>query len=250
MKIIVFGATGAMGQKLLTAANTRGDVEIAAKVSPEYPGNEDGCYQKLSDFTGSADVLIDFSFHGAIGEIMAYCVEHNVPAVIATTGHTEEEKQIIRNAAKSIPVFYSSNMSIGVALTCQLAKQAAAAFRDADIEIVETHHNRKIDAPSGTAMMIADALKEVRPDAVVTTGRSGHARREKNEIGIQSVRLGNTVGIHEIMISTGNETLTIRHEAHDRALFAQGALEAAGSLIRKQAGLYDMKDLMKQEGMK
>ncbi|MGM9941487.1 MAG: 4-hydroxy-tetrahydrodipicolinate reductase [Bulleidia sp.] len=247
MKIIVYGATGAMGRKLLTLAENNTDVEVSAKVSPEYSGCENGCYAEVSDVLESADVLVDFSFHGAIGEIMAYCVEHHVPAVIATTGHTEEEKQIICNAAQSIPVFYSSNMSIGVAVTCQLAKQAAAAFRDADIEIVETHHNRKIDAPSGTALMIADALKEIRPDAVVTTGRSGHAKREKNEIGIQSVRLGNVVGIHEILISNGNETLTIKHEAHDRALFAQGALEAARFVIGKQAGLYDMKSLMSRE---
>ena len=167
--------------------------------------------------------------------------------MIATTGHTEEEKELIRRASSTIPVFYSANMSVGVAVICRLAKQAAAAFPEADVEIVETHHHRKMDAPSGTALMLAEGIREVRPDSVITTGRSGQGKREANEIGIQSVRLGNVVGIHEIMISTGNETITIKHEASDRALFADGAAVAAEYLICKSAGLYNMNDYMNQD---
>ena len=191
-------------------------------------------------------MLIDFSFHTAVEQILEYCIRRNLPAVIATTGHTQEEKELIHKAGVSIPVFYSANMSVGVAVTCQLAKQAASVFPQADIEIVETHHHRKMDAPSGTALMLAEGIREVRPDSVITTGRSGQGKREVNEIGIQSVRLGNVVGIHEVMISTGNETITIRHEASDRGLFADGAAVAAEWLIGQPAGVYNMNDYMNQ----
>lgn len=125
-------------------------------------------------------------------------------------------------------------------------KVAALQETRDDFEIVETHHHRKMDAPSGTALMLAEGIREVRPDAVITTGRSGQGKREANEIGIQSVRLGNVVGIHEVMISTGNETITIRHEASDRGLFADGAAVAAEWLIGQPAGVYNMNDYMNQ----
>ena len=247
MNVILFGAGGAMGKKVADLQATRPDFHIAAYVSQEFKTDADAhMYASLTEYEGEADVLIDFSFHTSIREIMDYCTERNIPAVIATTGHTEEEKQIMKDAAKTIPVFSSANMSLGVAVTCQLAKLAAAAFPQADIEIVETHHHRKMDAPSGTALMLAEGIREVRPDSVITTGRSGQGKREVNEIGIQSVRLGNVVGIHEVMISTGNETITIRHEASDRGLFADGAAVAAEWLIGQPAGVYNMNDYMNQ----
>lgn len=248
MKVILFGAGGAMGKKVAALQETHDDFEIVASVSQEFVTDEnENRYASLEEFTGQADVLIDFSFHTSVEQILKYCIKRNLPAVIATTGHTQEEKEMIRKASASIPVFYSANMSVGVAVTCRLAKQAVAAFPDADVEIVETHHHRKMDAPSGTALMLAEGIREVRPDSVITTGRSGQGKREANEIGIQSVRLGNVVGVHEVMISTGNETITIRHEASDRALFADGAAVAAEYLIGKPAGLYNMNDYMNQE---
>ena len=247
MKVLLFGAGGAMGKKVAALQGTRDDFEIVASVSQEFVTDEnENRYARLEEYTGQADVLIDFSFHTSVGQILEYCMKRNLPAVIATTGHTQEERELIRKASASIPVFYSANMSVGVAVTCQLAKQAAAAFPQADIEIVEIHHHRTMDAPSGTALMLAESIREVRPDSVITTGRSGQGKREANEIGIQSVRLGNVVGIHEVMISTGNETITIRHEASDRALFADGAAVAAQFLIGKPAGLYNMNDFMNQ----
>lgn len=248
MKVILFGAGGAMGKKVAALQATRQNFEIVASVSQEFISDEEKKqYACLDEYTGQADVLIDFSFHTAVEQILKYCIRRSLPVVIATTGHTEEEKELIRRASSTIPVFYSANMSVGVAVICRLAKQAAAAFPEADVEIVETHHHRKMDAPSGTVLMLAEGIREVRPDSVITTGRSGQGKREANEIGIQSVRLGNVVGIHEVMISTGNETITIRHEASDRALFADGAAVAAEYLICKSAGLYNMNDYMNQE---
>ena len=164
--------------------------------------------------------------------------------MIGTTGHTEEEKQRILEAAKSIPVFFSGNMSLGIAVLYRLAAQAASAFPEADIEIVETHHNRKVDAPSGTALMLFRAIQGVRPQAVARCGRSGECKRTKEEIGVNSIRMGNVVGIHEIHICTPNQTLTLRHEAHNRGMFAEGAVEAAKFLEGKGPGLYDMEALL------
>src|SRR5699024_4480896 len=132
-------------------------------------------------------VVIDFSHHTAVRDVLNYAKSIGSAAVIGTTGHTEEEKQAIYAAAREIPVFYSGNMSLGIAVLCRLAKEAARYFPDADIEIVETHHNRKVDAPSGTALMLFNAIKEVRPQAVANCGRAGEGKREKDEIGIASL---------------------------------------------------------------
>ena len=163
---------------------------------------------------------------------------------LAGTGHTPAEKQAIVEAAGDIPVFFSANMSIGVAVLADLARRAAAALPDADIEIVEIHHNQKLDVPSGTALMLAKRIQSARPDSTLLIGRSENGRRTAQEIGIHSIRLGNEVGTHEILISTGNEVLTLKHEAKSRALFADGALAAAAWLIGKPAGLYSMQDIM------
>ena len=151
---------------------------------------------------------------------------------------------MIQDAAKSVPVFYSGNMSLGIAVLCRLAKDAAKNFPDADIEIVEVHHNRKVDAPSGTARMLFEAVKEVRPEAQAHCGRAGEGKREKNEIGVSSLRMGNVVGIHEVHICAPSQTLTLRHEAGSRGMLAEGAVEAARFMAGKTAGLYNMDDLL------
>jgi 4-hydroxy-tetrahydrodipicolinate reductase len=135
-------------------------------------------------------------------------------------------------------------MSLGVALLVELAKTAAAAMPDAEIEIIEKHHNRKIDAPSGTALMIANAIMDVRPDAYTNLGRSGQGKRTPEEIGIHAIRMGNIVGEHEVILGTQNQSVTLKHEAHSRALFAEGALAAAAFIIGCEKGLYDMKSLI------
>jgi 4-hydroxy-tetrahydrodipicolinate reductase len=135
-------------------------------------------------------------------------------------------------------------MSVGVALVAKLVNEVAEKFSGSEIEIVEAHHNRKVDAPSGTAIMLADAAKKARPDSVYVQGRAGHAKRENREIGINSIRMGNIVGMHEVMFGTNTQTITIKHEAHDRALFADGAIDAAKFLAGKEAGMYNMNDLL------
>ena len=243
MKIIVHGAAGRMGgevTRLVCAENSKN--EIAALVDAFGSGD---ILTSLDAFDGEADCIIDFSNHTATKTLIDYAVRREIPVVLATTGHTEEELEIIRAAAEKIPVFFSANMSLGVALLCSLARSAAAAFPDADIEIVEKHHNRKLDVPSGTALMLADSIKEVRPEAEYLIGRHEYGKRTKKEIGIHSLRLGNVVGEHEVIISTDTQIITLKHEAQSRSLFAEGALSAAEFLTGRPAGLYQMKDIIK-----
>lgn len=233
-----------MGAQVKTAAEKLG-YEISAMVDVGYVTDADGCYAHISSVKESADVIIDFSYHAVTADIVAYASEKNLPAIICTTGHTETEKKEIEKASEKTAIFYSGNMSIGIATLCDAVKRVVSVFPDADVEICETHHNRKLDAPSGTALMLFDAVKEVRPDAVAVNGRSGQAKREKNEVGISALRMGNIVGIHEVAICTDNERITLKHEAFDRALFADGAIKAAEYLIGKPSGFYNMKTMLK-----
>lgn len=244
MNLIITGANGRMGRILTQTARDAGHT-IAARVSPSYPADpETGTYSSPEQYDGPADVLIDFSNHAATAEVIHYCVTRRIPAVIATTAQTAEESALITAAAETIPVFRSANMSIGVALLAELAKKTAAMFPGADIEIIERHHNQKLDVPSGTALMLARRIQETRPDSEILVGRRDYGKRG-NEIAIHSLRYGSEVGTHEILISTGSETLTLKHEAENRSLFAQGALTAAAFLVGKAPGLYDLQDIVR-----
>lgn len=247
MNIIIHGAAGRMGRMVEEAARAGfARARVAALVDPRMPeGGAAGCYAALRDYDGPADAVIDFSNHAAVRELLDCCVARKLPVVVGTTGQTEAELALISAAAEQIPVFRSANMSVGVAVLADLARRAAAAFPAADIEIVEIHHNQKLDVPSGTALLLADAVREARPDATLLVGRHENGKRTAREIGIHSIRLGNEVGTHEIYISTGSETIALRHQAHGRALFAEGALTAAAFLIGKPAGLYGMEDVLK-----
>lgn len=238
MRYIVCGANGAMGKKICAIL---GD-EVVGRVSLDRENGVPGTFSELGNV--DADVVIDFSHHSSAPDVIAYAKKIGAAAVIGTTGHTPEEKQLITDAAREIPVFFSGNMSLGIAVLCSLAKQAAAYFPDADIEIVEVHHNRKVDAPSGTAHMLFHAIQEVRPEATEHCGRAGEAKRTKNEIGISSLRLGNVVGVHEVHISTGSQTLVLRHEAVTRDMLADGAVDAARFMTGKPKGLYGMNDML------
>lgn len=244
MKIIINGACGRMGKEVERLVLDSDKYEIAAKI--DKFGTDPDCLTDINAFDGEADMIIDFSNHLATEALMTYAVKRNMPVIVSTTGHTEEELDMIKEASAKIPVFHSANMSLGVALLCELAVKTASVMPDADIEIVETHHNRKLDAPSGTALMIADEINTVRDKAFLKLGRSGNAKREKDEIGVHAVRRGNIVGIHEVLVSTDSQTITLRHEAHSRALFAEGALSAADFLLGKAAGLYTMKDIIQK----
>ena len=247
MKVLVYGILGYMGKEVrkLCEASYRG-AEFSSGVDVFADGKDELVYSSLEDVPNieEVDCIVDFSHHEATKGLLEYAVSKNVPVVLSTTGHTEAEKKLIYDAAEKIPVFYSANMSLGIALLVELAKKTAEAMPDAEIEIIEKHHNRKIDAPSGTALMIANALCEVHPDAYANNGRSGQGKRDKNEIGIHAIRMGNIVGEHEVIVGTENQTITLRHEAHSRALFAEGALAAAAFIKDKPAGLYDMKSLV------
>ena len=246
MKLIVHGYTGRMGQIVSDlAANGYNGAQLAARVGRSCPApGQDGCYAALSQYDGPADCVVDFSSHLATGELLGYCLERRLPLVIAATGHTEAERALIEEAAGRIPIFFSANMSIGIALLARMAQKAAAVFPEADIEIIEIHHNRKQDVPSGTALLLYRKLRAVRPNARAVVGRHEDGRRAPEEIGIHSLRCGNEVGTHEIIIASGSETITLRHRAESRALFAQGALAAAAFLRGRGPGLYGMEDMI------
>lgn len=241
MRAILCGANGAMGK--LIDEILGGDV--VGRVSIDGENGVCRTFAELGDVKG--DMLIDFSHHSAIADVLAYAKAHGCAVVVGTTGHTAEEKELIYTAAKEIPVFYSGNMSLGIAVLCRLSRQAAALFPDADIEIVEVHHNRKVDAPSGTAHMLFNAIRQVRPQAVEACGRAGEGKRKSEEIGIASLRMGNVVGIHEVHICTPSQTLTLRHEAGSRRMLAEGAVDAARFMVGKEAGLYTMDELLEEK---
>ena len=238
MRAVVSGANGAMGKLI---CEIFGD-EVVGKVSIDGENGVAKTFAELGEV--AADVVVDFSHHTAIGDVLSYTRKIGAAAVIGTTGHTEEEKALIHAASQEMPVFYAGNVSLGIAVLCRLVKQATAYFPDADIEIVEIHHTRKVDAPSGTAHMLFNAIKEVRPNAWENCGRAGEGKRTKDEIGVHALRMGNVVGIHEVHINTGNQTLVLKHESGSRAMLADGAVAAARFMEGKAAGLYDMESIL------
>ena len=246
MRVLVSGLGGAMGREVgrLALSGYRGAV-LAGGVSPHGCDAFDvPCAADFSGAVADVDCVVDFSHHSATNELLAFAKAQHLPLVLATTGQTENERAAILAASTDIPLFFAANCSLGVALLIELAKKTAAAMPDAEIEIIEKHHDRKVDAPSGTALAIAEAIREIRPDATVVTGRSGHGKRTPNEIGIHAIRMGSIVGEHEVMIGTASQTITLKHEAHSRALFAEGALVAAEFLQGKAVGLYGMNSMI------
>ena len=238
MRAILCGANGAMGKLICEIFGS----EVVGKVSIDGANGVPKTFEELG--VVAADVVVDFSHHTAVADVLTYAKNIGAAAVIGTTGHTDEEKALIYAAAKEIPVFFAGNVSLGIAVLCRLVKQAASFFPDADIEIIEVHHTRKVDAPSGTARMLFNAIKEVRPNAWENCGRSGEGKRTKDEIGVHALRMGNVVGIHEVHINTGNQTLVLKHESGSRAMLADGAVAAARFMEGKAAGLYDMESIL------
>ena len=238
MRAIVCGANGAMGKLICDALGEN----VIGRVSIDGENGVPKTFDELGEIC--ADVVIDFSHHTAIADVLAYAKKIGSAAVIGTTGHTPDEKALIFAAAQEIPVFYAGNVSLGIAVLCRLVMDAVKFFPDADIEIVEIHHTRKVDAPSGTAHMLFNAVKEVRADAVENCGRSGEGKRTKNEVGIHALRMGNVVGIHEVHITTANQSLVLKHESGSRAMLADGAVDAAKFMVGKGKGLYDMESIL------
>lgn len=246
MRILVSGLGGMMGHEVarLASEGYRG-AELAGGVSPH--GCRDFNVPCAAGFSGAVrdvDCVVDFSHRSATAALLRFVTENRLPLVLATTGQTGGETAAILAAATDVPLFFAANCSLGMALLIEFAKKTAAAMPDAAVEIIEKHHDRKLDAPSGTALAIAEAVRAVRPDAVLRLGRSGHGKRPPNEIGVHAIRMGNIVGEHTVMIGTASQTVTLKHEAHSRALFAEGALAAAAFLQGKPAGLYGMESMI------
>ncbi|MBQ9032239.1 MAG: 4-hydroxy-tetrahydrodipicolinate reductase [Parasporobacterium sp.] len=248
MRVLVSGLYGHMGREVaaLLRKGAEGG-ELTAGVSLDIDGSFDvPCSESFAEACPDVDCIIDFSHHSCTRDLLEFAVSRALPVVLATTGQTEVELQMIRDASEKIPLFFAANYSLGVALLIDLAKKAAQVMSGAEIEIIERHHNRKVDAPSGTALAIANAIREVRPGSNIVNGRSGYGKRDPQDIGIHAIRMGNIVGIHEVVIGTDNQSITLKHEAYSRALFAEGALKAAAFLQDKPAGLYDMNSLLKE----
>ena len=245
--IILCGCGGRMGKAIIAAI--KGDCTIVAGVdinASELSASSFPIYEKISDFPGKAEVIIDFSHHSALPSLIDYAKKTKTPLVIATTGHTDEELAMIDEASKEIALFRSGNFSLGINLLITLAKQATKTLgADFDVEIIEKHHNKKLDAPSGTAIMIADAIASEREESEYVYDRhSVRKARESKEIGIHSVRGGTIVGEHEAIFAGENEIVTISHSAASREIFATGALRAAVYLSKKSVGIFNMSDMI------
>ncbi len=249
MRILLSGLGGHMGAEVakLCAEGYRGAELVAGVDYMNWQNAAVPCAPDFDSACADVDCIVDFSHHSCTNALLAFAVKNRLPLVIATTGQTDDERAAIREAAERIPLFVAANFSVGVALLIEMAKKVAAAMPEAEIEIIEKHHDRKVDAPSGTALAIAEAIRTVRPEATFACGRSGFGKRTKEEIGIHAIRMGNLAGEHEVLIGTNNQTITLKHETHSRALFAEGALAAAAFLCGKPAGYYDMHSLLADE---
>ena len=250
MKIIICGYNGKMGQAVKEIAKNCDDCDVVAGVDFLCTGEEEcRVYEDIRKVQESADVIVDFSNPKALDSILEYSESKLIPAVICTTGFSENQFKKIKEASKNVPIFYSRNMSVGVSLLLELAKISTKILgEEFDIEIIEKHHNQKIDAPSGTAFMIAEAISGEIPESVnyVYDRTKNRAPRSKNEIGIHSVRGGTIVGEHEVIFAGDKEIITISHRAESREIFAHGAITAARFLVNQKPGLYDMKNIVKQ----
>lgn len=249
IKIIITGACGKMGKVIQSIIEKRDDCTVVAGVDKYNDGMRPfPVYESLKDVNEKADVLIDFSNPSLLDDILSFGAETNTALVIATTGYNDCQKKQIEEASKTCPVFFTYNYSLGINLLANLAKKATQLLGDEfDIEIVEQHHNQKIDAPSGTALMLADAIAEEfdRPMKYEYDRHSKREKRTRDEIGIHAIRGGTIVGEHEIIFAGRDEIITLSHSARSKEVFAVGAVNAAVYMAGKEAGMYDMGELVK-----
>lgn len=245
--IVLSGCAGHMGKVIAELVSVRSDCRIAAGIDPVGITAGFPVFRTPSEFNGKADVIIDFSHPSALIGVLEYAVLSGTPAVIATTGLNDIQKDIIRRSSTRVPIFFSANMSLGINLLSELAKAAAKVLGGSyDIEIIEMHHNRKIDAPSGTALLLADSISSVLDEkpSYEYNRHDKHEKRPKNEIGIHAMRGGTVVGEHEIVFAGTDEVIKLSHSAGSKKLFAAGAINAALWLCGRQPGLYSMADLI------
>lgn len=249
VKAIMHGCNGKMGQVISGLVKADPMIEIVAGIDT-YQGitNEYPVFASLKECDVEAEVVIDFSNASAVDELLEVCMERNLPVVLCTTGLSEEQLQKVEEAGKKVAVLRSANMSLGINLLMKLLKEAASVLAPAgfDIELVEKHHNQKVDAPSGTAIALADSVNEALDNAYTYTYDRSQERkkREKNEIGIVAVRGGTIVGEHDVIFAGADEVITFQHTAYSKAVFGKGAIEAAKYLAGKPAGMYGMSDVI------
>lgn len=247
INILISGANGRMGKKVYESACKNPNVLAVCGVdiicdckNSDFPIYD--CFDKVKE---KVDVVIDFSAPSTLDSILEYCCKNSIPAILCATGYDQEKLDKINDYSKKMPLFRSGNMSLGVNALIDLVKKATSALGDFDIEIIEKHHNQKVDAPSGTAIMLADAIKEVENEKYYTYGRNGIVgKRDSKEIGIHAVRGGGIVGEHQVIFASNFETITLTHQATDRSVFADGAIKAAEYIVNKPAGLYNMSDVI------
>ena len=245
LRVIISGYSGSMGKVLTKCANEDSELEIVCGSSKDDLDVPFKTYHKMSEVEELADVIIDFSHHSTIEDTLSYAIKTKTPIVIATTGFNDEELTKIKKASNIIPIFHSSNMSLGVNVLVKLFKEAAKSLNGFDIEIIEKHHNKKLDAPSGTAVMIANGVKEVLPDSEYIYGRHGRSdKRSSNEIGIHAIRGGTIVGEHTTIFAGHDEVVEIKHSAQSKDIFAKGAIAAAKFLVKQEAGYYNMNNML------
>lgn len=245
--IIIQGICGRMGHTLDALIGERDDCRIVAGIDKAGCGAHDyPIYPSLADVKESADVLIDFSLPAATRGTLPECARRGLPCIICTTGLTDEDKSLMRESSKGAAVFYSANMSLGIAVLTELAKRAQAALKGFDIEILEKHHHNKVDAPSGTALALAEAINEQAEGRYhfVYDRHSVSAKRDPDEIGILALRGGSIVGEHDVVFAGPEEVITLSHAAQSRTVFAHGAIAAALFLAGKKPGMFSMSDLM------
>lgn len=248
-RIIISGCSGKMGREIYLCAAQRedcvivGGIDLSSQDVVEFP-----VFHKPMEINVEADVIIDFSNPALLPSLLQYAEKTGIPLVLCTTGYSSAQVDTIRRVSQSVPIFYSGNMSLGINLLIELAKKASQVLGDSfDIEIIEKHHNQKIDAPSGTALMIADGISTVRDSSThyVYDRHSQRKKRDTAEIGIHSVRGGSIVGEHEVIFAGPQEVVTLSHSAQSKGIFASGAINAALFLTNQPAGLYDMSHLLK-----
>ena len=248
IKLIMNGCNGKMGQEVAKIVNVDNDCVLLGGVDKENTGEFTfPVFTDYNEITEKPDVIIDFSVPFATMNILNYAKREHIPLVIATTGFTDEQNTDIKEFAKETPIFKSANMSFDINLMCRIVANLAQILKGNDIEIVETHHNRKVDSPSGTAMLLADSINKALDNSMSYEfdRHSKHEKRSKNEIGISSIRGGNIVGEHSVIFFSENESFEIKHTSYSRSVFAEGAVKAAKFMVEKkfENGLYDMNDI-------
>lgn len=248
VRIAITGANGKMGKVISALVAARNDCEVIAGIDlNDTPNGSFPIVKKVFELPEKPDVIIDFSHPSALEDLISYGTMNNVPLVLATTGYSADEIALIKKTGEQIPVFFTFNMSLGINLLVELGKRAVSILGDSfDIEIVEKHHNLKKDAPSGTAIMIAEALNDARGNNMnyVYDRHNVRKAREQNEIGMHAIRGGTIVGEHDIIFAGHDEVITLSHAAASKEVFANGSINAAVYLSGCEKGLYDMSDLL------